>query len=156
MIYTTLALFAVWLVLSQSFSPIYLGLGLIASFGVAWVNSRGPSSGTAMSWWRMLIYFPWLFWKILQSGIHVAYLILHPRLPIDPKLIRYHTKLQKAASVVILGNSITLTPGTITAEVNSSELVVHAMDDAAADDLTSLRLERKIDSVFGGMFGAKS
>ena len=45
---------------------------------------------------------------------------------------------------MLLGNSITLTPGTITAEVNSNELVVHAMDDDSADDLTSLRMEQKL------------
>jgi multisubunit Na+/H+ antiporter MnhE subunit len=48
-----------------------------------------------------------------------------------------------------MGNSITLTPGTITVEVNSQELVVHAMDDKSADDVTSLRLEKQIAGLLG-------
>ena len=50
---------------------------------------------------------------------------------------------------MLLGNSITLTPGTITAEVNSNELLVHSMDDDSADDLTSLRMEQKLPGVRG-------
>jgi multicomponent Na+:H+ antiporter subunit E len=49
---------------------------------------------------------------------------------------------------VLLGNSITLTPGTITVEASSSELLVHAMDDDSAGDLTSLRMERRIAEAF--------
>ena len=66
---------------------------------------------------------------MLLSGRHVAYLILHPRLPIEPALIRYTTGLEDPVAIVILGNSITLTPGTITADVQGNELTIHAMDD---------------------------
>jgi multicomponent Na+:H+ antiporter subunit E len=148
--YKTLAFFAIWLLLSQSYNAFHIVLGLLVSFGVALLNTdHATSPFENIRWSRMLGYLPWLFWRILQSGIHLSFLILHPRLPIDPKLIRYHTNLQEQAGIVLLGNSITLTPGTITAEVNSNELVVHAMDDKSAADLTSLRMEQKIAGVFG-------
>jgi multicomponent Na+:H+ antiporter subunit E len=111
-------------------------------------TERGKSQLENVRWSRMLAYVPWLLWRILQSGLHVSYLILHPRLPIDPKLISYQTNLKDEAGVVLLGNSITLTPGTITVEVNSHELLVHAMDDDSADDLTSLRMEQRIAENF--------
>ncbi|MGH8563357.1 MAG: Na+/H+ antiporter subunit E [Gammaproteobacteria bacterium] len=150
LVYKTLALFATWLVLSQSLGSFNLGLGFLASFAVAYLNSgHGKPMGAKIRLGQTILYFPWLLFKVLQSGIHVSYLILHPRLPIDPKLIRYHTKLSQPAGIVTLGNSITLTPGTITAEVNSTELLVHAMDDEAADDLTGFRMERKVAGVFG-------
>jgi multicomponent Na+:H+ antiporter subunit E len=76
-------------------------------------------------------------------------LILNPRLPINPKVIRYQTGLRHEVGIVLLGNSITLTPGTITADVDSTELVVHTVDDASAEDLTSLKIERKIAAAFG-------
>ena len=149
LIFKTVALFALWLVLSQSFSAMHLGVGVLASFAIAYMNSRYSQPwGAKMRWVRVLAYLPWLLWKILQSGTHVAYLILHPRLPIDPKLIRYQSSLNRPLGVVILGNSVTLTPGTITAEVRDTEFVVHAMDDQAGDDLTSLTLERKIAGIF--------
>jgi len=147
--YKTLAFFAIWLLLSQSYNGFHMGLGLVVSFGVALLNTeRGRSRLENVRWLRMLAYVPWLLWRILQSGLHLSYLILHPRLPIDPKLIRYHTDLKEEAGIVLLGNSITLTPGTITVEVNSNELVVHAMDDDSADDLTSLRMEQRIAAAF--------
>ena len=84
---------------------------------------------------------------MLLSGRHVAYLILHPRLPIEPALIRYTTGLEDPVAIVILGNSITLTPGTITADVQGNELTIHAMDAAAASGLADM--ERKIAAAFG-------
>ena len=125
-------------------------LGFVVSSGVALLNTErgGKSPLDKVRWLRMLAYVPWLLSRILQSGIHLSYLILHPRLPIDPKLLHYHTNLKGEAGIVLFGNSITLTPGTITAEVNSNELVVHAMDDDSADDVTSLRMEQKVAGVF--------
>ncbi|MEC4672999.1 MAG: Na+/H+ antiporter subunit E, partial [Nitrospirota bacterium] len=78
----------------------------------------------------------------------VTKVILHPQLPINPKLIRYPTKLGNNHAVVLLGNSITLTPGTVTTEVSSNELVVHALDESSSDDLTAGVMESKIAQVF--------
>lgn len=48
----------------------------------------------------------------------------------------------------MLGNSITLTPGTITVEIEGNQLIVHAIDEASGEDLTSGRIESKISWVF--------
>ena len=148
LILKTLSLFLIWLLLSESFRLPHMGLGFLAAFGVAWLNTDRATSRSAIPRLRIVWYFPWLVGRILQSGFHLSVLILHPALPIDPKLIRYHTKLREDAEIVLLGNSITLTPGTITAEVNSQDLVIHAMDDKSADDVTSQRLEQRIAELF--------
>lgn len=83
-----------------------------------------------------------------MSGLHLAYLILHPKMPIAPRMIRYQTMLDNDAAVVLLGNSITLTPGTLTAEVNSNHLLVHAMDEESARDLVTLLMEQKVSGIF--------
>ena len=145
----TLVFFLIWLLLSQSFNLFHAGLGLLAAFGVAWLNTDRSVSRFVTLRLRIVWYFLWLLGRIFQSGFHLSVLILHPALPIDPKLIRYRTKLRTEAGVVLLGNSITLTPGTITVEVDSQELVVHAMDDKSADDVTSFRIEQKIAGLFG-------
>lgn len=150
LIYKTMAFFGAWVLSSQSFAPAHLVLGCVVSLAVALLNTpAGRSPFLGIRWSGLLIYLPWLLVRILQSGIHLSVLILHPRLPIDPKLIRYRTELRHDAGIVLLGNSITLTPGTVTADVDSTELVVHAMDDASAEDLTSLKMERKIATAFG-------
>ena len=144
----TCAFFLIWLLLSESFNGLHMGMGILAAFGVAWLNTERSSTRSSIRGWRMFWYFPWLVGRIFQSGCHLSVLILHPDLPIDPKMIRHQTKLQDDGSIVLLGNSITLTPGTITVEVESQDLVVHAMDDSSADDVTSRRIEQRIDGLF--------
>ena len=63
---------------------------------------------------RFLLYLPWLAYQILASNIYVAYLVLHPRMPIDPSLVEFETSLQSERALVLLAQSITLTPGTVT------------------------------------------
>ena len=144
----TCAFFLIWLLLSESFDGLHMGMGVVAAFTIAWLNTERASTRSSMRVWRMLWYFPWLMGRILRSGFHLSVLILHPALPIDPKMIRHRTKLQDDGSVVLLGNSITLTPGTITVELDSQDLVVHAMDDKSGDDVTSRRIEQRIDGLF--------
>lgn len=139
------ALFVVWLLLTQKVEVFYLVLGLAAALAVSLLSPPAPAGGQVARWGQAALYLPWLLWQVLLSGRHVAYLILHPALPIDPKLVRYKTDLTRGA-VVVFGNSITLTPGTITAEVAPGELVVHAMDDAAASGLQDI--EQRVAGVF--------
>ena len=149
LILKTFGFFLIWLLLSESFDLLHVGLGLLAAFGVVWFNTDRSVSRFAILRLRIVWYFLWLVGRILQSGFHLSVLILHPALPIDPKLIRYRTKLREEAGIVLLGNSITLTPGTITAELSSQDLVVHAIDDKSVHDVTSLRLEQQIAGLFG-------
>ena len=90
-----------------------------------------------------------------MSGLHVSRLILHPKLPISPKLIRHKTKLKSDAELVVLGNSITLTPGTITVEIAPGELVVHAIDEASSTDITDGILDSRIERLFSTREGAR-
>ncbi len=144
-----IALFVLWVMLSASFDWIHLGLGLILSFAVAWINSgHSPFVPKFRLWGNILLYLPWLFLKIVQSSLHVSKLILHSSLPIDPRLINVQSKLGHHAAVVLLGNSITLTPGTITAEVDRNTLIVHALDEVSGKDVTNKIIESKIAVMF--------
>ncbi len=75
-------------------------------------------------------------------------LILDPALPINPQLITVESKLRHHAAVVLFGNSITLTPGTITAEVYRNTLIVHAMDKDLSKDIESKQMESRIAEIF--------
>lgn len=145
----TVGFLIIWLLISESFNLLHVGLGLVVAFGVAWFNTDRSESRSTIPRLRIVWYFVWLVGRILQSGFHLSFLILHPALPIDPRLIRYRTQLREEAGIVLLGNSITLTPGTITVEVTCQDLVVHAMDDTSAHDVTSLRIEQHIAGLFG-------
>jgi multicomponent Na+:H+ antiporter subunit E len=144
-----MALFVFWILLSASFEWIHLGLGLICSFAVAWANSgHSPFVPRFRLWFRFLLYLPWLFYKIVESSLHLSKLILHPALPIAPQLIAVESKLRHRAAIVLLGNSITLTPGTITAEVDRNKLIVHAMDNVLREDVACKQIESKIADIF--------
>ena len=146
----TTALFVMWVMLTGKYDGLHLVLGLGLSFWVAWINSgHSPFVPRFHIWGKILFYLPWLFTRIVHSSLHLTKLILHPKLPIHPRLIRYESKLHSVPAIVLLGNSVTLTPGTITAEVKGKTLLVHAMDEVSGEDLTSRRMESKIAEVFG-------
>ena len=145
----TIALFVFWVLLSSSLELIHLSLGLTFSFSVAWINSGySPFVPKFGLWLRILLYLPWLLYKIIQSSLHLSKLILHPALPIDPQLINVESKLRHNAAVVLFGNSITLTPGTITAEVDRNNLLVHSMDKTLRKDFENKEMETKIADIF--------
>ena len=147
--FKTMSLFVVWIMLSASFEWIHIGLGLACSFAVAWINSgHSPFVPKFRLWFKILLYLPWLFYKIVQSSLHLTKLILHPALPIAPQLISIKTKLRHHGAVVLLGNSITLTPGTITAEVDRNNLMVHSIDNVAGEDVINKQIESKIADIF--------
>ncbi len=145
----TLTLFALWLVLSESLALIHVLVGLAAAACVAALNAGlHPKHERVLRWWSLLAYFPWLFWQISASGLRLCYLILHPRMPIKPRLFRHRTDLDDDLAVTLLGNSISLTPGTVTVEARRDELTIHAIDGGAARDAGIRRLEKKVSELF--------
>ena len=145
----TLALFVLWLLLSESYNLLHMAVGLAAAFAVAFMNTdRLTPSAYRIHWLRLAAFLPWLLWRIFLSGVHLSFLILHPRLPIDPIMFRHRTQLAHKNAVVLLGNSVTLTPGTLTVEADPDEVLVHAMDEYSAQDVKTLRLDRKIANLF--------
>ena len=141
--------FLIWVALSGKFNFLHLTIGAGLSLGIAWLNTK-PLTGATLkvSWPALLSYVPWLFSRILASSIHMVRLILDPKLPIDPQLFEHQTTLPHHAAIVLLGNSITLTPGTITVEVSPNELTVHSIDPPSSNDLLSGTLEKKVAMVF--------
>lgn len=73
---------------------------------------------------------------------------MHPDLPIAPQLVSVESKLNHQAAVVLLGNSITLTPGTITAEVDRNKLIVHSIDKELSEGDAFREMEEKIAEIF--------
>jgi len=95
---------------------------------------------------RALVYWPWLVKEIVMSALNVSRLILDTKLPISPTLIRTKATQKTATGLVSYANSITLTPGTISVEVNSrdNELLVHAISSDAAEGLATGEMDRRV------------
>lgn len=89
-------------------------------------------------------YFPWLLAEILKSALDVAKIILNPKLPISPTLVRVKATQQTPLGRVIYANSITLTPGTISIELAEGEILVHALTDDGAAGVLSGDMDRRV------------
>ena len=150
---TFFILFAFWILLSGRFDYFHLTLGIICSILVAYLshdllflNVRLGDFRTRAR--RFFSAGPWFLSQIFSANLHVAYLALSPKMPIDPQIITFNTKLESDISWVALANSITLTPGTITVDIREGEFFVHALDKKVAYDLNTGEMEDKIAHVF--------
>jgi len=147
---TFLVMLAFWVVLSGKLDGFHLTLGVLSSLMVAYVShDLLIFGGERRSWVRgffgLVLYLPWLFWEIILATLHVAYVALHPHMYdlIDPQIIRFRTDLKKPISKVALAQSITLTPGTITVDIEDDEFIVYALTQSAADGCPG-SLERRV------------
>jgi multicomponent Na+:H+ antiporter subunit E len=158
-----LVLFVFWLLLSGHLEVQFLALGVGASLlATAMTNSLLRPSRTAdfealptsITWLfrtiiRFLLYVPYLLWQILKSNLSVAYVVLHPRMPIAPRMVEFETPLGTEPSQVLLAQSITLTPGTVTLDVWNGRFLVHALDAGAAEAVTQGNMPERVGAVFG-------
>jgi multicomponent Na+:H+ antiporter subunit E len=120
-----------WLLLSGHYTPLLIGLGVGSTALVVYIALRMDvvdQEGVPLHvGGRLWLYLPWLFKEILVSNIEVARIILDPKLPINPIMIRFHGSQQTDLGRAIYANSITLTPGTITTGVHGTEFEVHSL-----------------------------
>jgi multicomponent Na+:H+ antiporter subunit E len=123
----------------------------VVAVGISRITlTRDPSIGTVKRVLRLFVYAPYLLYEIIKANVAVAAVILHPRMPIDPRMTRIRPAVWGALPVTTLANSITLTPGTLTVRVDGRALTVHTLIPAARDDLFDGGLERGVRFVFYG------
>ena len=95
-----------------------------------------------------MLYAPWLLWEIALANLHVAYLVLHPRLPVDPILVEFETSLHSESAQVLLAQSITLTPGTVTVDVSDGRFIVHCLSAKSTQGMEDGVIQRKVAGIF--------
>ena len=148
-----LALLATWLLWSGHYTPLLLSLGLVSCAGVLMiamkmgvVDREGAPVELPL---RALLYLPWLLWEIMKANLHVAGRILHPRMPISPRLIKVRCTQTHDIGRVIYANSITLTPGTVSVDTQGEEITVHALTAEAAEELLAGTMDRRVTRMEG-------
>jgi multicomponent Na+:H+ antiporter subunit E len=150
LILVTVALYLFWLALSGHYELWFVVSGLALSLGVvAFLWSRGITDAEGFPiglLTRAVIYWPWLALQILKSGLRVTRLVLDPKLPITPTLVRVDALQNTAVGLTTYGNSITLTPGTVTVEATERgrTLWVHAIERAGAEGFADDEMNRKV------------
>jgi len=98
---------------------------------------------------KFLIYLCVFIWELLKANMQVAYLVLSPRFRFKSAAIRYKTKVKTVPEMILLSNSITLTPGTLVmdAHLDKGELLVHVMSTESTEKIKKdieEKLEKKV------------
>jgi multicomponent Na+:H+ antiporter subunit E len=146
-----------WLLMSGHYDVFHISMGILSSAIVVLLNARlnkhyflieNAGGYTPIRLGRVFLYIPWLIWQIVLASLQVARIVLDPRRPVDPSLVKFKTRYPNALAQVFLANSITLTPGTITLELNDGEYIVHALTDASASGIVDDSMPRKVAGLF--------
>ncbi|MEC8990027.1 MAG: Na+/H+ antiporter subunit E [Candidatus Latescibacterota bacterium] len=146
-------LFGTWLLWSGIYQPLTIGFGVGSCLFVAWLASRmgiGDAEGHPVHLIpKLILYVPWLVWAIVKANIDVARRILNPRLPISPRMVKVKGTQRDDLGRAIYANSITLTPGTVTVDLQGDELTVHALTAEAEADLLTGDMDGRVTRLQG-------
>ena len=129
-----------WLLWSGIYTPLLLGLGVLSCVLSLYLAHRVGFFDEVFSLQvipRLPRYWCWLLLEITKSSFDVARIILRRQPPISPTVIEFEAAPRGPVGQAILGNSITLTPGTLTLDVNKGRLRVHCLTQAGAEALLS-------------------
>jgi multicomponent Na+:H+ antiporter subunit E len=149
---TTLALLLFWLVVVPPAGFADVAVGLVAALTLArwaerslWSPAAGPLGLHPL---RALVYLARLLGRIVHAAVGVLRIVFDPRLPIDPQVIRQTIPFPHEAARVAYANSISLTPGTLTVDVEGDTFSVHALTPALASGVLDGTLAAEIGELF--------
>lgn len=135
-LFVTLMLF--WVILVDTLAVDSLFIGAVIALGVAALYRNGLSfftefRATPAAFVAGFLFYGYFFRELVKANLRLARIVLSPGLPIDPGIIKVRTRLQSRMGRLMLANSITLTPGTLSVEVKDEWLYVHCVTLGATD-----------------------
>ena len=158
-----LVLFAFWMVLSGRTETKFVVYGILTAVVTTWVtyplllvpNKDGSKKYYVFGFSvpKMIMYFFWLMWQLVLANIDVLLATTGQELNIDPKVVRFRFRADNPMSSVILANSITLTPGTVTMNVTDDGVYeIHALTVGAAAGVLDGGMQKKVADLYGEKF----
>ena len=84
-------------------------------------------------WFWALCYIPMFIWECIKANLDVAYRVLHPLMPINPGIVKVKTTLKSDMGKMALANSITMTPGTLSVDIDGQYLYIHWINVKATE-----------------------
>lgn len=142
-----------WLFLSGYLQPLLLSFGVVSVLLVLVVLKRmdaadGQAKAIA-SGHRIARYVFWLLGEIARSSLHVTKLVWGSSRQLSPSLAKIPAKNIPANKRVLYANSITLTPGTLSVDLEGDMVTVHALQEASIVELQSGEMENRIAGLWG-------
>lgn len=143
---------AVWFGWSGYFDqPFLLLLGLLSvittvmlALRMGIVDDEGTPIGFGL---RPLSFAVWLLKEIVKANLEVTRVILDRDLPIRPHMVRVKSTQRTELGRVILANSITLTPGTVSVDMQNDQIWVHSLSSEGAEDDASGDMDRRVSAL---------
>lgn len=139
---------AAWLLWSGIYKPLLLGLGVVSVVLTIYLKQRMGYFADDMFAFRfglrLLRYWAWLGKEVVKSSIDVARIVLHPSLPVSPRVLTVKASCSHPVDQATLANSITLTPGTLALDVHDGKITVHALTEAGAEELARGEMDRRV------------
>jgi multicomponent Na+:H+ antiporter subunit E len=136
-----------WLLWSGLFKPLLLGLGVFSVLLTLYILQRmGYFANETFAFRyspRLLGFWGWLFKEIVTSSLLVTRIVLRRNLEVEPKIVELDVAGVEALDQALLGNSITLTPGTLTLDVYEDRILVHALTPEVAAELQQGEMQRR-------------
>lgn len=135
-LFVTLMLF--WLMLSGKLDTDVLIVGAVASLIIALLYRDGLSFFTEFRFTPQAMvagfrYYGYFLRELFKSNLKMAAIVLSPSLPITPGIVKVRTRLKSRMGRLMLANSITLTPGTLTVEMAGEWLYIHCVTVGVTD-----------------------
>ena len=145
-------MFALWLAMSGHYTVLLTTIGFVSALGVSLIAYRMgvlDEEGLPLSiLWRLPKVSLWLIWEILKSNIDVARVILRPETA-RPRMVRVRASQQTSSGLVTHANFITLTPGTVSVDVDeeNNEILVHGLTDAFCDAVLEPDMDQRVSGL---------
>jgi len=122
-----------WFLLTFSFSPASLVSGVFVALLVSYLSAPRLQilDGLRLHagfFWAVIKYLLFFFKALIKANLDVARKVISPHININPQMVRIHTRMESDLGRLLLANSITLTPGTLTVDVIQDELLIHWID----------------------------
>ncbi|HBQ39104.1 MAG TPA: hypothetical protein DD808_00825, partial [Halieaceae bacterium] len=92
-------------------------------------------------------YWLWLLWEMVVTNVQVLRLVLGPKSALSPTIVDIDAAASSKFALTLLGNSITLTPGTLTINIDDARITTHCLTRAAAEDLRGGAMSRRVAAV---------
>ena len=144
----TLTLFILWLLLSGHYNVLLISLGLLSSLLTVVLALRmdviDHESHPLHLRRQLPRYWVFLSREVILANLDVVRRILTPGKSFSPQLRQLPLPQKTALGQVIYANSITLTPGTVTVQLGTDSIRIHALSREAADDLQTGRMAQAI------------
>lgn len=151
----SLLLALVWLMLVHSLSLGHILLALLVGWAIPFFSEAlWPRRPPLARPWLIGRYVLVLLWDIIVANLSVAVLILGPTRRLKPGFVEYPLALEDRQAITILANTVSLTPGTVTADVSLARhaLLIHALhveDEQALIETIRTRYEKPLQEIFG-------